>query len=309
MPLRRNSPLSMQPKPSCDNMDGPSAFAGGPFGFHAACAAIVGKDASVEALTLEQFNDLNAKYEAGTATADDLRALEPYRAKRAVLLASGFGSRMLPITINTPKPLVNVNGTRIIESLLDALLAIDVEEIYIVTGYMGECFELLKHKYPMITLLTNPQYATTNNISSACVAKDRFQNAYVFESDLFLKNPGLLKKYRYRSCYMGVPVEETPDWCFDTVGGRIVDLHKGGKNCHHMYGISYWTAEDGEKLSRDLPAAFESDDETKQRFWDDVPCVICRDHYDIAIEECTFDDVAEIDSLAELQEIDPRYKM
>ena len=83
----------------------------------------------MEALTYEQFSALNDRYEAGEATEADLAALEPYRAKRAVLLASGFGSRMMPITINTPKPLVNVNGTRIIESLLDALLAIDVTEI------------------------------------------------------------------------------------------------------------------------------------------------------------------------------------
>ena len=267
------------------------------------------EDAPVEALTYEQFTALNDRYEAGEATEADLAALEPYRAQRAVLLASGFGSRMMPITINTPKPLVNVNGTRIIESLLDALLAIDVTEIYIVTGYMSECFEVLKRRYPTITLLYNPDYAVTNNISSACVAKEHFQNAYAFESDLYLKNPALLKKYRYRSCYMGVPVEETPDWCFDTEEGRIVDLHKGGTDCHHMYGISYWTAEDGAKLARDLQEEFDSCDETKQRFWDDVPCVLRRDNYEVFIEDCTFDDIDEIDSLVELQEIDPRYKM
>ena len=178
-------------------------------------------------LTFEQFSELEAKYEAGTATADDLAALEPYRAKRAVLLASGFGSRMLPITINTPKPLVDVNGQRIIETLLSALLAADITEIYIVTGYKRECFELLKRDYPMVTLLENPIYASTNNISSACVAKDHFSNAYVFESDLYLRNPALIKKYRYQSCYMGVPVNKTPDWCFETENGIITDLHKG----------------------------------------------------------------------------------
>ena len=83
----------------------------------------------MESLSEQQFRLLEEKYENGTATPDDLQALEPYRAKRAVLLASGFGSRMLPITINTPKPLVNVNGKRIIETILDALLAIDVTEI------------------------------------------------------------------------------------------------------------------------------------------------------------------------------------
>jgi len=184
-----------------------------------------------------------------------------------------------------------------------------VTEIYIVTGYLKECFELLKRDYPTITLLDNPMYDTTNNISSACVAKDHFQNAYAFESDLFLKNPALIKKYRYYSCYLGVPVEESPDWCFESEGGIITDLHKGGTNCHHMFGISYWTAEDGAKLAVDLPAAFAQDDATKQRFWDDVPCVIRRENYRLRMEDCAFDDVDEIDSFAELQAIDPRYRI
>ena len=260
-------------------------------------------------LSYEEFKALEARYEAGAASADDLAKLEPYRAKRAVLLASGFGNRMLPITVNTPKPMVDVNGKRIIATILDALLAADITEIYIVVGYLKEQFELLKRDYPTITLLENPIYDTTNNISSACVAKDHFRNAYAFESDLLLKNPGLIRKYRYESCYMGVPVAATDDWCFDTEDGIIADLHKGGRNCHHMFGISYWTERDGAQLACDLPAAFEQDDETKQRFWDDVPCVLRSQNYRIRIEECTFDDVAEIDSFAELQEIDSRYRV
>ena len=265
------------------------------------------------ALTYEQFVELEAKYQAGQATSEDLQALEPYRARRAVLLASGFGSRMLPITINTPKPLVNVNGCRIITTLLDALLAIDVTEIVIVTGYLKECFELLRSDYPTIKLVENPLYDSTNNISSACAAladnAAAFQNAYVFESDLFLNTPQLLKKYRYESCYMGVPVKHTDDWCVDTKDGRIADLHKGGDNCHHLFGISYWTAEDGAKLANDLPECFAQDEPTKQRFWDDVPCVLRNDNYCVRVQECTFDDIAEIDSFAELQEIDLRYKI
>ena len=76
-----------------------------------------------------------------------------------------------------------------------------------------------------------------------------------------------------------------------------------------MYGISYWTAEDGLKLAHDLPECFNADDATKQRFWDDVPCVLRKERYNIRIEECTFYDVAEIDSLSELQEIDSRYAL
>ena len=43
-------------------------------------------------------------------TPEGIMALEPYRAKRAVFIAAGFGSRLVPITLNTPKPLIRVNG-------------------------------------------------------------------------------------------------------------------------------------------------------------------------------------------------------
>ena len=64
-------------------------------------------------------------------TARGIAALEPYRVKRAVLLAAGFGSRLLPVTVNTPKPLARVHGVRIIDRLIDALLDAGISEIYI----------------------------------------------------------------------------------------------------------------------------------------------------------------------------------
>ena len=64
-----------------------------------------------------------------------LQVLEQYRVKRAVFIAAGFGSRLVPITLNTPKPLVRVKGVRMIETLLDAVVAQGIEEIYIVRGY------------------------------------------------------------------------------------------------------------------------------------------------------------------------------
>lgn len=266
----------------------------------------------MEGISVEEFRLLEAKAETGAISAAESKLLEPYLARRAVLLASGMGSRLAPITINTPKPLVNVNGRRIITTLLDALLAAGVEDIIVVTGYLKEEFDLLKREYPSIRLVENPRYSTTNNISSACRAleadPDAFKNAYVFESDLFLKNPQLIRKYRYESCYMGVKVGQTPDWCFDVRDGYIRDLHKGGRNCHHMFGISYWTAEDGGKLARDLPECF-AEEGNRQRFWDDVPCVLRSERYRIRIQECSFDDIAEIDSFEELQEIDPRYQI
>ena len=89
----------------------------------------------------------------GAVTEDGLSAMEPYRVKRAVFLAAGFGSRLVPVTLNTPKPLVRVHGKRIIDGLLDAVLAAGIEEIYLVRGYLAEQFDQLLYKYPMIQFM------------------------------------------------------------------------------------------------------------------------------------------------------------
>ncbi|MBR3143414.1 MAG: winged helix-turn-helix transcriptional regulator, partial [Clostridiales bacterium] len=94
----------------------------------------------------------------GTVTASGMNALEPYRAKRAVFIAAGFGSRLVPITFNTPKPLVRVQGKRIIDTLLDAVLEAGIEEIYVTRGYLAEQFDQLLYKYPMIKFFENPVY-------------------------------------------------------------------------------------------------------------------------------------------------------
>ena len=69
-------------------------------------------------------------------TDEGLKALEPYRAKRAIFIAAGFGTRLVPITFNTPKPLVRVHGVRIIDHLIDACLSADIK-VVISTAYKG----------------------------------------------------------------------------------------------------------------------------------------------------------------------------
>ena len=109
----------------------------------------------------------------GQITQQGLDALEPYRVKRAIFLAAGFGSRMVPITFNTPKPLVRVNGVRMIDTLLDAVVAAGIPEIVVVRGYLGEQFDQLLYKYPQIKFVENPIYNEANNISSAATISTR----------------------------------------------------------------------------------------------------------------------------------------
>ena len=243
----------------------------------------------------------------GKITSAGLLALEPYKVKRAIFLAAGFGSRMVPLTFNTPKPLVRVHGTRMIDTLLDAVVAAGIPEIVIVRGYLGEQFDQLLYKYPNIKFMENPMYNEANNISSAVVARYLFQNAYVLEADLVLSNPSLIRKYEYSSNFIGIPVEVTDDWCFYVdKNGYIVEQCVGGRNCHQMVGISYWDAEAGAKLTNDIEAVFRSPG-GKERYWEQVALLYKKEHYKVSVRECTLEDIVEIDSYNELKKIDKLY--
>ena len=240
--------------------------------------------------------------------AGGIKALEPYRVERAVFIAAGFGSRLVPITLNTPKPLVRVKGVRIIDTLLDAVCAAGIEEIIIVRGYLGEQFDQLKYKYPQIKFLENPLYNEANNISSLMCARFLLQNAYVLESDLLLKNPRLISKYQYASNYLGVPTERTDDWCFETRNGIITKVRIGGSNCHHMFGISYWTATDGAKLATHIKNVYDMPG-GKERYWDQIPLEYFLKEYSVEVRLCTFDDIIEIDTFNELKSLDETYRV
>ena len=243
----------------------------------------------------------------GRITSKGLDALEPYRVKRAIFLAAGFGSRMVPITFNTPKPLVRVNGTRMIDTLLDAVVAAGIPEIVIVRGYLGEQFDQLLYKYPNIKFVENPSYNEANNISSAMCVRYLFQNAYVLEADLVLSNPNLIRKYEYSSNFLGIPVEVTDDWCILTnSNGIITEECVGGRNCYQMVGISYWDAEAGAMLANDLHQVYTSPG-GKERYWEQTALVYKKEHYSVSVRECAFSDIVEIDSFNELKKIDPRY--
>ena len=268
-------------------------------------SALCGRSLGTVNKTVTSLRD-KGMIEDGRITAAGIEALEPYRVKRAIFIAAGFGSRLIPITLNTPKPLVRVHGTRIIDTLLDAVVAAGIEEIIIVRGYLAEQFDQLLYKYPMIKFVENPAYNDANNISSAMCVRYMLSNAYVFEADLLLSNPDIIKKYHYRSNFMGIPVERSDDWCFTTKDGIIRSQIVGGTNCYQEVGISYWNAEDGSKLAEHIKQTYEMPG-GKERYWDQVPFVFFPNEYQVEIRECTQDDIIEIDTFKELKAIDKIY--
>ena len=246
----------------------------------------------------------------GIITERGISVLEQYRVKRAIFIAAGYGSRLKPITINTPKPLVRVHGVRIIDRLIDACLSAGIEEIYIVRGYLAEQFDQLKYKYPMIRFIENTMFSEANNISSAVLAKSLLSNAYVFEADLLLSNPSIIKKYQYTSNFLAIKKEESDDWCFEVQDGAIAEEKIGGSgdNNWQMVGISYWSTKDGEQLGRDLPEVFAQQG-GKNCYWEQVPLVYRKENYRVEVRPCNETDIVEIDTFEELKALDQEYSV
>ena len=244
----------------------------------------------------------------GQITNTGLIALEPYRAKRAIFMAAGFGTRLMPITLNTPKPLVRVHGVRIIDRLIDACLAAEINEIYIVRGYLAEQFDELLYKYPMVKFLENPAYNKANNIGSALVARHMLSNAYVFEADLLISNPTIIKKYHYASDFLAIKKERSDDWCFRVKEGIIIEEKVGGEgeDIWQMVGISYWNQADGNTLAQDIADVYASPGGI-ERYWEQVPLEYRKEHYQVEVRECYDEDIVEIDTFEELKSIDKAY--
>ena len=119
-----------------------------------------------------------------------------HEVKRAIIMAAGLGNRMRPVTLTTPKPLVRVNGKRMIDTVIEGLHDNGITEIYIVAGYLKEQFYELENEYPGVTIIENPYYESCNNISSLYVARDHIRmQLFLMATRLYI----ILKFYQKNS--------------------------------------------------------------------------------------------------------------
>ena len=109
---------------------------------------------------------------------------------KAVILAAGTASRLRPLTEHTPKCLLKVNGKTLLERTLDNFVANGITDFLIVTGYLKEMIQaFVTYKFPSlnIQLVTNKDFATTNNIYSLFLAEE-----YANGEDFILSDSDIL---------------------------------------------------------------------------------------------------------------------
>lgn len=221
---------------------------------------------------------------------------------RAILLAAGMGTRLRPLTLETPKPLIEINGESMIERQIRFLKEIGIEEIIVVTGYLKERFQFLEEMYGA-KLIYNDKYDIYNNIYTMYLVKEYLKNSYVIEGDIYI-NRNFLKKDIQQSSYFSAPKRGySNEWMLRSdYEDNILKIEAGSEDGEYiMCGVSYWNESDASFIINKLNEYVVAG-EFDELFWDDI----VKDNIEnmnIKIERIKEDDVYEIDSIEDLKKV------
>ena len=163
---------------------------------------------------------------------------------QAIILAAGMGKRLGEYTRNNTKCMVPVNGTPLIDRMLNQLSRLNLNRVVIVVGYEGK--KLMEYVGEernglRIEYIENSVYDRTNNIYSLALAKEKMQedDTLLLESDLIFEDsmlsllldnpfPNLALVAKYETWMDGTMV------CIDKDCNIVNFVTKAAFNYHHI---------------------------------------------------------------------------
>ena len=227
-----------------------------------------------------------------------LREAKEKAPKNAIILAAGFGMRMVPINTETPKGLLEIKGERLIECTIRQLHEVGITEIYIVVGFMKEQYEYLIDEYG-VDLIVAPDYASKNNLHSLKTAADHLSNSYIIPCDIWCeKNP-----YSRNELYSWYMVSDLVDDDSTVRVNRkqelVVQKEQAGGNA--MIGICYLLEAEA-AVVRERLEELGRDSRYDGAFWEET--LYRKDRMIVTARVVHAADAVEINTYEQLREID-----
>jgi CTP:phosphocholine cytidylyltransferase-like protein/thiamine kinase-like enzyme len=234
--------------------------------------------------------------------------------KKGLIFAAGKGTRLRPLTLSTPKPLIKINGTPMIETIISSMIANGIKKIYIVLGYKKEMFYYLKDKYFEVEFIENKDYETRNTISSLYAARNILNDDFIIsEGDLWISDSSIFKAQIENSQYLYRPNQfQNSEWGFhlDFITNKILEIRKPDSSVYlnnNLYGVSFWLKDDLKAVVDEVVKEYDNPI-YKDAAYDELINNIIGSLF-LGVREVNNNQIVEVDSLDELFDVDPSYSI
>ena len=227
--------------------------------------------------------------------------------RNAIILAAGFGMRMVPINTSTPKALLEVNGEILIERTIRQLHEVGITNITVVVGFMKEQFEYLIDEYG-VDLAVNSEYATRNNLHSLAYVAGRIDNSYIIPCDIWCAVNPYSRTEPYSWYMVSDKMDEDSTVRVNRKRELVTIPEKEAGNA--MIGITYLTGREAAVVRENL-RKMDTDEDFDDEFWEralygggSAAPVIQKDRMILRAKIVSGQDYVEINTYEQLRELD-----
>lgn len=218
--------------------------------------------------------------------------------QRAIILAAGFGMRMVPINTEIPKGLMEVKGEVLIERMIRHLHEVGITDIQIVVGFMKERYEYLIDEF-QVKLVVNSEYQVKNNLHSLSKVKSSLDKTYIIPCDIWSEeNP--FSDFEPYSWYM-VTNEQSIESTVRVNRKRELVMIDETEEGNQMIGLCYVMGEEA-KLVQEKLQEFANKPSYDHEFWE---CTLQdKNKWIIPSKVVGSEQIIEINTYEQLREID-----